>query len=125
MIETKIDQARAREYFANKVAFTTGPIELSRRIERGEDIVVVDVREAEDYEESHVPGAINLPKNHWHSPDGLREDTVNILYCYSQTCHLAARAAQEFAGKGYQVMEMEGGFEAWESYDLETEQSDE
>jgi rhodanese-related sulfurtransferase len=123
MIETKIDPAKAREYFANKVAFTTGPMEVHQMINHDEDIVIVDVREEEDYDEGHVPGAINLPKNHWNHPEGLREDAKNILYCYSQTCHLAAQAAHEFAGKGYQVVEMEGGFEAWEANDLETEQS--
>lgn len=87
--------------------------------------MIVDVRERDDYEEGHVPGAINLPKNHWNDPEGLREDVVNIIYCYSQTCHLAAHAAQQFAGKGFPVMEMEGGFEAWEANDLETEQTEE
>ncbi len=125
MIETKIDPAKAQEFFANKVAFTTGPVDVNQMISRGEDIVIVDVREKDDYEESHIPGAINLPKNQWNNPEGLREDTVNILYCYSQTCHLAAKAAQEFASKGFPVMEMEGGFQAWEDDDLETEQSDE
>jgi|SRR5581483_10838757 len=125
MIETKIDPAKAQEFFANKVAFTTGPVDVNQMISRGEDIVIVDVREKDDYEESHIPGAINLPKNQWNNPEGLREDTVNILYCYSQTCHLAAKAAQEFASRGFPVMEMEGGFQAWEDDDLETEQSDE
>ena len=45
-------------------------------------------------------------------------------FCYSQVCHLAATAAVEFAGKGYSVMEMEGGFEAWKEHDLEIETSE-
>jgi rhodanese-related sulfurtransferase len=112
------DPAKAKEYFEDKLAFTTGPVELNRRIERGDDIVVVDVREEEDYEKGHIPGAINLPKTSWETYEGLRKDTLNVLYCYTHVCHLAATAAVEFAGKGYPVMEMDGGFEAWKDNDL-------
>ena len=117
----KNDPARAREYFADKMAFTTGPVELHRNLGDGNDIVVVDVREAEDYEKGHIPGAINLPHDRWGTAQGLKKDTLNVLYCYSHVCHLAATAAVEFAGKGYPVMEMDGGFDAWQENDLEIE----
>ncbi len=115
------DPAKAREYFADKLAFTTGPVELHHRLEEDQDVVVVDVRYAEDYAKGHVPGAINLPKDQWESAEGLRKDTLNILYCYTQQCHLAASAAVQLAEKGYPVMEMDGGFEAWKENDLEVE----
>jgi len=41
--------------------------------------------------------------------------------CYSAVCHLAARAAVEFASKGYLVMEMDGDFEAWKDSEQEIE----
>lgn len=56
----------------------------------------------------HIPGAINLPRDRWHTLDGLRKDQTNVLYCYSQVCHLAATAAVEFSTKGYPIMELEG-----------------
>jgi len=46
---------------------------------------------------------------------------LNVLYCYSGVCHLAATAAVEFAGKGYPVMEMDGGFDEWQEHDFEIE----
>jgi rhodanese-related sulfurtransferase len=115
---TTADPARAHEYFANKLAFTLGPVELDHLIQDGEDIVIVDVRRAEDFKKGHVPNAINLPEDQWQKSNGLQKDMLNIFYCYTQTCHLAARAAERFSSEGYQVKEMEGGFEAWKQNGL-------
>jgi len=115
------DPQKAKEYFEAKMAFTTGPVELERMMKQGENINIVDVRAAEDYAEGHIPGAVNLAKDKWQTLDGLRKDKTNVLYCYSQVCHLAATAAVEFASKGYPVMELEGGFRAWKEHDMEIE----
>src|SRR5690349_14960407 len=120
--ELKIhDPAKARAYFEDKLAFTTGPVELDRMIHEGARINVVDVRAAEDYAKGHIPGAINLPQDRWDTLEGLQRDKINVLVCYTQTCHLAANAAFRFADKGYPVMEMDGGFEAWKDADLDIE----
>jgi rhodanese-related sulfurtransferase len=116
-----VDPAKAKAYFEAKMAFTTGPVELERMIRQGENIQIVDVRAAEDYAEGHIPGAVSLSKDRWHTIEGLRKDKTNVLYCYSQVCHLAATAAVEFAGKGYPVMELEGGFRAWKDHDMQIE----
>lgn len=116
------DPARARAYFENKVAFTTGPIELDHFLKSGENhITVVDVRAAEDYAKGHIPGAINLPKENWGTPAGLSKDKTNVVYCYSQVCHLAANACLAFASKGFPVMELEGGFDTWKEHELDIE----
>jgi len=116
--------ATAAEYFGRKVAFTTGPVEVSHFIEAGEQMVLVDVRAAEDYRQGHLPGAINVPKEKWTTAPGLRPNVMHILYCYTSTCHLAAQAAHQFSLKGFQVMEMDGGFEAWKENDLKVEKGD-
>jgi rhodanese-related sulfurtransferase len=116
------DPARARAYFEQKVAFTTGPVELDRLIKSGDNhIAVVDVREAEYYAKGHIPGAINLPKGTWDNPNGLSKDKTNVVYCYTQVCHLAANACVALASKGFPVMELEGGFETWKEYELDIE----
>jgi rhodanese-related sulfurtransferase len=115
----KNDPEKARQYFADKMAFTTGPVEVSNNLKQGTTMTVIDVREEEDFHKGHVPGAINLPYDKWQTCEGLRKDALNVLYCYSPTCHLGAMAALEFAGKGYPVMEMDGGFQVWREKDLE------
>jgi len=117
------DPAKARAYFENKLAFTTGPVELDRWIKaRENNLVIVDVRAADDYAKGHISGAINLPKDKWDSVQGLSKDKTNVVYCYTQQCHLAANACLQFASKGYPVMEMEGGFEAWKENELDTDE---
>jgi rhodanese-related sulfurtransferase len=114
------DTARARGYFEDKMAFTTGPVELERELKSG-DVVVVDVRAAEDFDKGHIPGAISLPQDRWEHPEGLDRHRVNVLYCYSQVCHLAARAAVELSGQGYPVRELEGGSEGCKQNKLPVE----
>ena len=109
------DFTAARAYFAQKTAATTGPHELTGMIDRKEPVVIVDVRFPTDFRKAHIPGAINLPKGKWHETAGLAKDRPNILYCYSQTCHLAAEAALQLLDAGYPVVEMEGGFATWEA----------
>jgi rhodanese-related sulfurtransferase len=114
---------QAKAYFEQKLAFTTGPVELSRWIKSREDnLVVIDVREEEDYQKGHIPGAINVPRDKWQNPEGLSRDKTNVVYCYTQQCHLAANACVQFASAGYPVMELEGGFEIWKEHDLEIEE---
>jgi rhodanese-related sulfurtransferase len=121
----KYDLKQAQQHFAAKQSFTTGPHELLGMIDRKEDIVIVDVRFPTDYRKGHVPGAVNLPKGKWHEAAALSKDKPNVLYCYNQTCHMAAEAALELIARGYPVVEMEGGFATWEAngYPLATPQS--
>ena len=121
-INKLVDPLKAKAFFEDKVNFSTGPVELSQIIHSGDNhITIVDVRAAEDYEKGHIPGAINLPKGAWENAQGLSKEKTNIVYCYSHVCHLGAKACVEFAGQGFPVMEMDGGFEAWKEHDLEIE----
>ncbi len=114
----KPDPLSALKYFQQKLDCSTGPIELSHWLQEGAPIVIVDVRAREDYEKGHIPGAINLSRDQWASAQGLSKDKTNVLYCYSQTCHLAASAGLEFSRKGYSCIEVEGGFNTWQKAGL-------
>ena len=117
--------AKAKKYFEAKMAFTTGPVELERMAQQAQPVNIVDVRAAEDYAEGHIPRAVNLPKDQWHDnkilKSRLRKDKINVLYCYSHVCHLAATAAVLFASKGYPVMELEGGWRTWKDGGFDVE----
>lgn len=114
--------SKAKDFFKEKMTFSTGPVELDRMIkENSDEINVIDVRESEDYLKGHIPGSINLPKEKWSEMTSLKKDRINILYCYSHVCHLAAAAALEFSDDGFRVMELDGGFDYWTSYKFDVE----
>jgi rhodanese-related sulfurtransferase len=87
-------------------------------IRNNENINIIDVRSAEDFDRGHIPGAMSLPEGTWRTTFGLSKDRVNVIYCYSEACHLAAHAAKYFAEHRFSVMELEGGFEEWERHSL-------
>jgi rhodanese-related sulfurtransferase len=110
------DFDKARDYFQDRIAFTTGSHELEVLINSKaspDRYQVVDVRYPADFAAGHVPGAINLPKGKWQNAKGLNMDATLYLYCYSQTCHLAAEAAVELVRQGFRVVEVEGGWDTW------------
>ena len=118
---TLVSPRKAHKYFKAKVEFTTGPMELDQMIKDHENINIIDVRSFEDYTLEHIPGAINLPRGKWETCSGLSRETVNIVYCYSEDCHLSAEASLEFSSKGFSVMELEGGFDGWKVNNLPIE----
>ncbi len=115
-----IDPQAAARYFEAKAAFSTGPAELEAAIAHGRhagtDFNLIDLRRPEDFVHGHLPGAVNLPEERWSSHEGLTPDRLNLLYGYTPVCHLTARAAVPFARAGFPVMEIDGGFQAWEEY---------
>ncbi len=104
----------AEDFFAEKLAFTLGPVELKVMLADNK-VKLIDVRRKEDYDEGHIPEAISIPKAML--PEKLSElskDAVHVLYCYNQQCHLGAAAALFLAKNGYPVMELDGGFKVWQ-----------
>jgi len=123
-MKQKLPSAReAKKYFHDKVCFSTGPAELYQQIKQHDpSINIIDVRSGNDFEKGHIPHACSLPMNKWSTMQGLQKDKVNIVYCYHEDCHLAAKAALQFAEKGFPVMELDGGWASWQQghFDVET-----
>lgn len=106
---------RAQAFFEDLKSFTTGPVELKKMKIAGDEFVLVDVRRPDDFAIEHIPGAINLPQDRWHTYEGLSKDKINIVYCYTAVCRAAVKACHFFSCEGFPVMEMEGGIEVWKN----------
>lgn len=111
--KVRFDQEAAVDFFAEKLAFTLGPIELQHMLDENK-VKLIDVRRKDDYDESHIPQAISIPKDELKERlSELSKNDVHVVYCYNQQCHLGAAAALILAKNGYPVMELEGGFDVW------------
>jgi rhodanese-related sulfurtransferase len=131
MAKANYDFAKARAFFEDRIAFTTGTHELDVLISGDTDPAtyqVVDVRFPDDYAQGHVPGAVNLPMAKWDNRRYLEEqldkDAILYLYCYTPTCHLAAQAGVKLTAAGYRVIEVEGGWEDWAQRGYAVEKSE-
>ena len=60
-----------------------GPVELKKLIDaKAQDYVIVDVREPSEYQEGHVPGALNIPVDVFASrSEILPKEKKIIVYC--------------------------------------------
>ena len=88
-------------------------IDVNALASRSTEAIVLDVREPEEYEQGHVPGAINLPQADLASRlDELPHDRPLALICRSGARSL--RAAQFLRQVGFeQVANVRGGTLAW------------
>ena len=87
--------------------------------------MIVDVREQHEFEQSHLPGAVHVPRGHLESriegAVGSDRSKRVILYCATgQRSALAAHTLQELLG--YEdVASMRGGITLWKDRGYEVE----
>lgn len=80
----------------------------------------VDARKAEEYQELHVQGAVNLPPETWGelASSGLMQmDRVRelVIYCSQESCDDALKLAKKLRAAGFaRVMAFTGGFRVWD-----------
>jgi molybdopterin/thiamine biosynthesis adenylyltransferase/rhodanese-related sulfurtransferase len=84
------------------------------RIESGEP-VVVDVREQDEWDEGHIPGAVHIPRGHLESRiERLAPDTSRPVVVYCSAGNRSAFAAKTLTDLGYEdVVSLAGGFTDW------------
>jgi sulfur-carrier protein adenylyltransferase/sulfurtransferase len=84
------------------------------RIESGEP-VVVDVREQDEWDEGHIPGAVHLPRGHLESRiERLAPDRSRPVVVYCSAGNRSAFAAKTLGELGYEdVASLAGGFTDW------------
>jgi len=109
---------RQRIYRSLRIARIT-PHELKERMERGESLSLVDLRNAIERSEGRIPGSLQI------SPRQLTEDQVEsiiaplvgteiILYCTCPNEVTSARVALQLKRHGVaHVRPLEGGFPLW------------
>jgi molybdopterin/thiamine biosynthesis adenylyltransferase/rhodanese-related sulfurtransferase len=102
----------------------TDPSQVHEQLENGDAPVLIDVREQHEFEESHIPGAVHVPRGYLESRvEGSVSDKSKhvVLYCASgNRSALAAHTMQSLLG--YENVEsMEGGITRWKDRGFEVE----
>jgi len=114
--------------YANHVATGLDEItreELKRKLDDGEDFVLVDALAPMSYAHSHLPGAINLPPE-WVDERGPTRipdlDAEVVVYCTNSTCDASVASAQRLIELGYRnVRHYPGGKQDWKEAGLPLE----
>lgn len=103
------------------------PEELKAKLDDGEEVQVIDIRRRAQFEQGHVPGAINVPLNELpRRADEIDWDDDVVVACpIGQSSLKAAKLIQSYEGVDDDdaVRSMAGGYRDWE-YELETGSDD-
>jgi rhodanese-related sulfurtransferase/DNA-binding transcriptional ArsR family regulator len=88
--------------------------ELARRLEDGGELVVLDVRPAEEHAAGHLPGAVSIPLPELRRR--LRElprDREIVAYCRGPFCAFAHEAVALLTDAGLTARRLEDGLPEW------------
>ena len=86
------------------------------------NVVIIDALNEDHYNQTHIPGAVNLPASHKWSlaevmkrlPRGTTSTTPMIIYCYSPECTAAEKLWTQLNRLGfYNTMHYSGGISEW------------
>ena len=87
--------------------------ELLARAEQGE-VVVLDVRPAEEYAAGHIPGAVSIPLGDLERRlERLPRAAEIVAYCRGPFCLLASEAVELLRTNGFQARRLEDGLPEW------------
>ena len=92
---------------------TITPAELQERRERGQQVLLIDVREADEYERAHIKGARLLPLSQFNEWAATLDPSIEAVVM----CHHGIRSAQVCAyltRQGFKnLSNLEGGIDRW------------
>src|SRR5438874_12196886 len=105
---------------AKKKITEISPTDAAQTAKSTSDAVIVDVREKDEFDESHIPDAVNMSR-------GMVEleveekfpDRNTTIICHRGGGGRSALAAESLQKMGYKnVRSMAGGFKAWKAAGL-------
>jgi rhodanese-related sulfurtransferase/predicted transcriptional regulator len=102
----------ATDYLGEEVE-RIGRSELLARLAEG-DVVLVDVRPAEEYSAGHIEGARSIPLEELERRLAeLPEDQEIVAYCRGPLCAYAHEAVRRLRGSGRSARRLEDGWPEW------------
>jgi rhodanese-related sulfurtransferase len=94
------------------------PEELKERLDRGEDIQIVDIRQPDSFAEGHIPGATNIPFDRFAQEidDHDWGEEVVVVCPMGESSLQAARLLESYEAvdKDARVANLAGGYREWD-----------
>jgi len=109
------DLTRLKEHFELKLQAVKQLADVVDSVRHGRtDLVLLDMRDREDYRRGHIEGAISMPLEEIDKrfPDLPRDKDI-VTYCYNQYCHLSTLGALKLVKHGIPAKEMNVGWSEW------------
>lgn len=94
---------------------------LVQRVQSGE-VIVLDVRPAQEYSAGHIAGAISLPLDELEERLAeLSRDQEIVAYCRGPYCVMAVEAVERLRAAGFKAAHLDEGVSDWRSRGLPVE----
>ncbi len=91
---------------------------LLERVRAGE-VIVLDVRPAEEFRAAHIAGAVSVPLKELKSRlSGLPKERTIVAYCRGPYCVLAPEAVSLLRSRGYRAVVLSDGVAEWRAQGL-------
>ncbi|WP_347939548.1 metalloregulator ArsR/SmtB family transcription factor [Peribacillus simplex] len=87
--------------------------ELKDRMDKGE-VILLDVRPMEEYEEAHIPGAVSMPIEELSEKLSTLPSNCDVVaYCRGCYCLMSVEAVELLRSKGFNAFRLEEGVHDW------------
>jgi rhodanese-related sulfurtransferase len=87
-----------------------------------DDVIVLDVRPAEEYHHGHIAGARSIPVGELEARlDELPDDAEVVAYCRGPYCVFADEAVATLRNHGIRARRLDVGFPDWKTAGLPVE----
>ena len=83
------------------------------KLKKLQNITIIDIRSIEKYNNRHIPGAINIPLDKLLINFNKHLSKSNKYYIYCQMGVQSRKMCQILKNSGFDVVNIEGGYEAW------------
>jgi len=115
-----LDQKRQERREVQFQGVKTLDLAQAHHIWQEKKALFVDARKAEEYQELHVQGAVNVPPETWAELSSselmkMAKTQELVVYCSQESCDDALKLAKKLRAAGFaRVMAFTGGFRAWD-----------
>jgi rhodanese-related sulfurtransferase/DNA-binding transcriptional ArsR family regulator len=94
-------------------------LELARRLQDGDPLIVLDVRPAAEHAAGHLPGAVSIPVGELRRRLAeLPADREVVAYCRGPYCAFAHEAVALLRQEGFAARRLEDGLPEWQAAGL-------